>query len=401
MTIRHRSTRRLATLGLVLGVLMTLFAPHAASGAVTSISLDLKASGLDPLTQVTSARDGSGRLFLVERRGTIRVFKDGAIQPGFFLDMRSLVEAGGERGLLGLAFHPELRGERPAVRVLHAARRRHRHRPLAGECRPQRRDGVVVQATPRDRAQLRRRTTTAAAWPSVRATATCLRQSATEAARRPRERCPEQDAQPARQGHSDQRQRHRGGAIRHVQRSVEQPVRRPEWPRRDLGIRPAQPVADLVRPGQRAPVHRRRRPGLVGGARSGVAGSPGGRNYGWRVMEGRHCYNATSCSLSGDTLPVTEYSHASGRCSITGGYVYRGPDPGRARGALRLCRLLYRRDLHVSRSAPRTASRCCRPTRANGSPRSARATTGSSTRSRSTASSSGCSPRRVARRQVG
>ena len=57
MTIRHRSTRRLASLGLVLGVLMTLFAPHAASGAVTSISLDLEASGLDPLTQVTSARD--------------------------------------------------------------------------------------------------------------------------------------------------------------------------------------------------------------------------------------------------------------------------------------------------------------------------------------------------------
>ena len=47
MTIRRRSSRRLATLGLVLGVLMTLFAPHAASGAVTSISLDLQASGLD------------------------------------------------------------------------------------------------------------------------------------------------------------------------------------------------------------------------------------------------------------------------------------------------------------------------------------------------------------------
>ena len=36
MTVRRRSTRRLATLGVVLGVLMTLFAPHAASGAVTS-----------------------------------------------------------------------------------------------------------------------------------------------------------------------------------------------------------------------------------------------------------------------------------------------------------------------------------------------------------------------------
>jgi len=42
-------------------------------------------------------------------------------------------------------------------------------------------------------------------------------------------------------------------------------------------------------------------------------------------MEGRHCYNATTCKKTGKTLPITEYSHASGRCSITGGYVYRGP----------------------------------------------------------------------------
>jgi glucose/arabinose dehydrogenase len=49
----------------------------------------------------------------------------------------------------------------------------------------------------------------------------------------------------------------------------------------------------------------------------------GGRNYGWRVMEGRHCYNAPSCNRSGKTLPIAEYSHSLG-CSVTGGYVYRG-----------------------------------------------------------------------------
>jgi glucose/arabinose dehydrogenase len=49
----------------------------------------------------------------------------------------------------------------------------------------------------------------------------------------------------------------------------------------------------------------------------------GGRNYGWNVMEGRHCYNAGSCNQAGLTLPIVEYSHDSG-CSITGGYVYRG-----------------------------------------------------------------------------
>ncbi|MGH7464926.1 MAG: PQQ-dependent sugar dehydrogenase, partial [Longimicrobiales bacterium] len=46
-------------------------------------------------------------------------------------------------------------------------------------------------------------------------------------------------------------------------------------------------------------------------------------NYGWRIMEGMHCFNATTCDQTGLTLPVHEYSHADG-CSITGGYVYRG-----------------------------------------------------------------------------
>ena len=46
-------------------------------------------------------------------------------------------------------------------------------------------------------------------------------------------------------------------------------------------------------------------------------------NYGWRVMEGAHCYNAASCDQTGLTLPVHEYSHAEG-CSVTGGHVYRG-----------------------------------------------------------------------------
>jgi glucose/arabinose dehydrogenase len=52
-------------------------------------------------------------------------------------------------------------------------------------------------------------------------------------------------------------------------------------------------------------------------------GAGRGVNYGWRVMEGNHCYAADSCDQSGLTLPVLEYDHDQG-CSITGGYVYRG-----------------------------------------------------------------------------
>jgi hypothetical protein len=57
------------------------------------------------------------------------------------------------------------------------------------------------------------------------------------------------------------------------------------------------------------------------------AGSQGGENYGWPIMEGGHCYppGTASCDQSGLTLPVVEYDHSQG-CSITGGYVYRGPE---------------------------------------------------------------------------
>jgi glucose/arabinose dehydrogenase len=49
----------------------------------------------------------------------------------------------------------------------------------------------------------------------------------------------------------------------------------------------------------------------------------GGLNYGWNIMEGASCYNASTCILTGLTLPVIDYGH-NGPCSITGGYVYRG-----------------------------------------------------------------------------
>ena len=52
------------------------------------------------------------------------------------------------------------------------------------------------------------------------------------------------------------------------------------------------------------------------------AGS-GRLNFGWSVMEGRHCLHGTRCDSKGMTAPIVEYSHKTG-CSITGGIVYRG-----------------------------------------------------------------------------
>jgi glucose/arabinose dehydrogenase len=53
------------------------------------------------------------------------------------------------------------------------------------------------------------------------------------------------------------------------------------------------------------------------------AGDPGGRNYGWNIMEGMECFSASGCSSAGLTLPVATYDHSQG-CSVTGGTVYRG-----------------------------------------------------------------------------
>jgi glucose/arabinose dehydrogenase len=56
------------------------------------------------------------------------------------------------------------------------------------------------------------------------------------------------------------------------------------------------------------------------------ASSDGGENYGWKVFEGTHCFtSAAECSaLNGEVMPIHEYAHGLGDCSITGGYVYRG-----------------------------------------------------------------------------
>ncbi len=56
---------------------------------------------------ITGCGDGSGRLFITEKRGTIRIIKDGEVLPDFFLNIQTQVINSGERGLLGMAFHPQ------------------------------------------------------------------------------------------------------------------------------------------------------------------------------------------------------------------------------------------------------------------------------------------------------
>lgn len=49
-----------------------------------------------------------------------------------------------------------------------------------------------------------------------------------------------------------------------------------------------------------------------------------GANLGWNVMEASHCFAVAGCSSEGLTLPLVEYGREGGSCSVTGGYVYRG-----------------------------------------------------------------------------
>jgi len=56
-----------------------------------------------------------------------------------------------------------------------------------------------------------------------------------------------------------------------------------------------------------------------------VSATTPGVNYGWRCYEGNSAYNTAGCAnASTMTFPVVDYDHSGGKCSITGGYVYRG-----------------------------------------------------------------------------
>ena len=250
-----------------------------------------------------------------------------------FMDIRSIVdhETGGERGLLGLAFHPNFETNRgctcttrgPAAtsfvaRYPRTRAERRAHRPAGPSC-----SSSTVPSP----------TTTAGRWPSAR-TVPVHRRPVTAAARGdPRQR-PEQD--PNLLGKILRINVNGTGAGPYDRYSIPptNPFRRRDrGPRRDLGLRPAQSVADLLRPRQTGTLFI----ADVGQGRCEEinrepAGFAGGRNYGWNVMEGKHCFRpstaapwpATCCRSPSTRTPI-------GNCSITGGFVYRGPDVPRLR----------------------------------------------------------------------
>lgn len=73
------------------------------------ITLEVVAEGFVEPVYITNAGDGSGRLFVVEQAGIIRIIKGGRTHPAPFLDIREIVRSGGETGLLSVAFHPDFK----------------------------------------------------------------------------------------------------------------------------------------------------------------------------------------------------------------------------------------------------------------------------------------------------
>jgi glucose/arabinose dehydrogenase len=96
--------------GALFAVVLLSASSAAASKNVSPSSVHVRfnevVSGLSAPVAVTSARDGSHRLFVVQQGGTVRVVKNGQLKSRIYLNLGSRLVSGGEQGLLSIAFHP-------------------------------------------------------------------------------------------------------------------------------------------------------------------------------------------------------------------------------------------------------------------------------------------------------
>ena len=294
-------------------------APGEVTPNIVPIQLAPVLTGLSSPVYVTNARDGSNRLFVVEQGGIIKVLQPSATTPTNFLNITSRVLSGGERGLLGLAFHPDYETNR---------------RFFVNYTRQT--DGATVIAEYR----------VSTGNPNVADTTEIIHLI-----------IPQPFAN------------HNGGMIEFGPDgflyigmgdggSANDPGNRAQNIDELLGkflridvdtpngavpysspmdnpfFGPAAGRDEIYATGFRNPFRWSfdRQTGVlwvgdVGqGQREEIDNVVLGGNYGWRIFEGTLCTNLgpTPCTACGCIGPVAEYSHSGGRCSITGGYVYRG-----------------------------------------------------------------------------
>jgi glucose/arabinose dehydrogenase len=297
----------------------TSASPAARSFDPASVSLTLEPilTGLRSPLFVTAPPDGSGRLFVVEQGGTVRIARGGQLLPQPFLDISGQVVAGGERGLLGMAFHPRY-VENGRFFVMYTARG----------------DGDNTVAAYRVSAEPDR------ADPGSGRVLLAIddfaaNHNAGMLAFGPDGYLYVGTGDGGGAGDPQRTSQNRNALLGKMLR-LDVDSGDPYGIPRDnpfVGQSGARP--EIWATGLRNPWRYSfdRATGDLWIADVGQnqleeinvqpAGSRGGENYGWSIMEGTRCFREGSCNRDGLTMPVYEYSRDDG-CSVTGGYVYRG-----------------------------------------------------------------------------
>jgi glucose/arabinose dehydrogenase len=288
------------------------------------VSLEPIVTGLADPIGMTNAGDGSGRLFVNERGGRVRVVNaDGALAAADFVDLSDRIQAGGEQGLLGLAFHPDFA----------ANGRVFVHYSRAG-------DGATVIS------ELTASADRSTADPASERVIFTLHQpfanhNGGEIAFGPDGYLYIGLGDGGSGGDPEGNGQNRNVLLGKILRID---VNGPRVSTRAYAIPDTNPfAASGVAPGDGLPeiwAYGLRNPWrfsfdrgsgdlYIGDVGQGSweeidhqpADSRGGENYGWDIYEGTHC--STDCASISVDLPVAEYAHDPG-CSVTGGYVYRG-----------------------------------------------------------------------------
>ena len=249
------------------------FDPDGPTNQVATIEAMRVAAGLSQPVFATAPPDDPDRLVVVERAGRIQTLdlRTGTVAPTPFLDLSGQVATAGEQGLLGLAFHPALRGQWPLLRLSLQPRRRQRDtRVPRRRRRPEPRRPGERAADPAHRPAGRLREPQGR-LDRLRPGRDALRR---HGRRRRRRRSLRQRAEPERAARQDPAPRRRGAdafpadPARNYAIPPDNPFAAggggaPE----NLGLWAAQSLARLLRPRDRHDVDRRCRPGPVRGDR--------------------------------------------------------------------------------------------------------------------------------------
>jgi glucose/arabinose dehydrogenase len=325
----NRLVRMLACATLVVisfGAAPAAFAQERAGfdAAPFAVGFEPVASGFDDPVYVTEPNDGSGRLFVVERPGRVKIVDGGTVLAEPFLDITNLVESGGsEQGLLSVAF-PDDFAESGALYVYYTARR-------AGES-----VGDNTIARYRVTGEDPNRADVGSAEVLLRLPDRRVNHNGGQLQFGPDgylyASLGDGGGGGDPRGNGQNPHTLFGSVIRVDASAATEPYDIPaDNPFADgAGGAPEVWVFGLRNP-WRFSFDRETGDFFTGDVGQNAieevdwlpAGTAGGVNFGWSVMEGSVCFRADVCDKDGLAVPIAEYSHDFG-CSVVGGYVYRG-----------------------------------------------------------------------------